>query len=198
MRPTFGAAKLGKTAHAAKAPGKLRRVPCDAREPLNHAAWARRVCAGCSVAALASAGWLFQISEPKRIGAPAQARPVGFHRRSRISRVAILGRSNGYCHSARTTRSAASPAETRSAQSGSEVPLVRAGRAELAPFGRSDMRRAFFRPALRFSAPSRQMGRRRTFGACRDRSPHVMTPPPPAVAAAEYRSRGRRFPVPHV
>ena len=31
MRPTFGAAKVGKTAHAAKAPGKLRRVPCDAR-----------------------------------------------------------------------------------------------------------------------------------------------------------------------
>jgi len=31
MRPTFVAAKVGKTAHAAKAPGKLRRVPCDAR-----------------------------------------------------------------------------------------------------------------------------------------------------------------------
>src|SRR6056297_2393846 len=31
MRPTFGAAKVGKTAHAAKAPGKLRRVPCVSR-----------------------------------------------------------------------------------------------------------------------------------------------------------------------
>ena len=31
MRPTFGAAKVGKTARAAKAPGKLRRVPCVSR-----------------------------------------------------------------------------------------------------------------------------------------------------------------------
>jgi len=31
MRPTFVAAKVGKTAHAAKAPGKLRRVPCVSR-----------------------------------------------------------------------------------------------------------------------------------------------------------------------
>src|SRR6056297_1800818 len=30
-RPTFGAAKVGKTARAAKAPGKLRRVRCDTR-----------------------------------------------------------------------------------------------------------------------------------------------------------------------
>jgi len=37
------------------------------------------------------------------------ARPEGFRRRSRISRVAPLGRSDGYCHSRRTTRSAASP-----------------------------------------------------------------------------------------
>src|SRR6056297_1745782 len=35
---------------------------------------------------------------------------------------------------------------------------VQAGRAELAPFGRSDMRRLFFRLALCFLAPSRQMG----------------------------------------
>ncbi len=155
------------------APGALR---CQGTS--EHSAWARRVCAGCSVAALASAVWLFQISEPKRSGAPAQARPFGFRRRSRISRVAILGRSDGYCHSDRNTRSAASPTETRSAQSDSEVPLVQAGRAELAPFGRSDMRRVFFRMALCFSAPSRQMGGRRTLGACQRVSSEYSVPPP--------------------
>ena len=106
---------------------RVRRVPPGPGEPLYHSARARRVCAGCSVAALASAVWLFQISEPKRIGAPAQAGPVGFRRRSRISRVATLSRSYGYCLSARTTRSAASPTETRSAQGGTEVPWHRRG-----------------------------------------------------------------------
>jgi len=62
------------------------------------------------------------MSEPKRGGGPAKARPEGFRRRSRISHVAPLGRSYGYCHSRRTARSAASPTETRSAQTCSEVP----------------------------------------------------------------------------
>jgi len=62
------------------------------------------------------------MSEPKQSGGPAKARPEGFRRKSRISRVATLGRSYGYCHSARTTRSAAFPTETRSAQGYSEVP----------------------------------------------------------------------------
>ena len=55
------------------------------------------------------------LSEPKRGGRP-QRRPVGFRRKSRISHVANLGRSYGYCHSACTARYAAFPTETRSAQ----------------------------------------------------------------------------------
>jgi len=64
------------------------------------------------------------MSESERCGAAAKARPEGFRRKCRISRVAILGRSYGYCHSARTTRSAAFPTETRSAQGYAEVPYT--------------------------------------------------------------------------
>ena len=104
MRPTFGAAKVGKTARAAKAPGKLRRVPC-----VSHS-----------------------------------ERPVP-----------------------------------------NSLPLV----AQTCGTGNP-------RSLLRYSAPSRQMGGRRTLGACRDRSPYVMSPHP-AVAAAEHcragRKKGRRM-----
>ena len=94
------------------------------REPLSKFARARRAFAGVSGLAWASVAWSFQMSEPKQGGGPAKARPVGFRRRSRISHVAPLGRSYGYCHSRRTARSAASPTETRSVQTCSEVPRV--------------------------------------------------------------------------
>ena len=48
--------------------------------------------------------------------------PYGFRRKSRISRVAPLRRSDGYCRSRRTTRSAAFPTETRSMHICPEVP----------------------------------------------------------------------------
>lgn len=66
--------------------------------------------------------WSFQTSESKRAGWPAKDRPCGFCRERRISRVAILGRGDGHCHSSRSTRSAAFPTETRFAQRGTEVP----------------------------------------------------------------------------
>ena len=105
MRPTFGAAKVGKTAHAAKAPGKLRRVPCVSRTE----------------------------------------RPVP-----------------------------------------NSLPLV----AQTCGTGMP-------RSLLRYSAPSRQMGGRRTLGACRSVSSERSEPAPPAVAAAEHcragRKKGRRM-----
>ena len=104
MRPTFGAAKTGKTAHAAKAPGKRRRVP--------------------------------RVSRTER--------PVP-----------------------------------------NSLPLV----AQTCGTGMP-------RSLLRYSAPSRQMGGRRTFGACRSVSSE-RSEPPPAVAAAEHcragRKKGRRM-----
>src|SRR6056297_877875 len=73
---------------------------------------------------------------------------------------------------------------------------VQAGRAELAPFGRSDMRRVFFRLALCFSAPSRQMGwppnlgwmSERMLPTFRARNPPS---PPPSIAAADGAFRFR-------
>jgi hypothetical protein len=93
-------------------------------EPLNNSARARRVFAGVSGSAWASAVWSFQMSEPKRGEGPAKARPEGFCRRGRISIVAPLGRSYGYCRSCRIERSAASPTKTRSVQSYSEAPQL--------------------------------------------------------------------------
>jgi len=94
MRPTFGAAKTGKTAHAAKAPGKRRRVP--------------------------------RVSRTER--------PVP-----------------------------------------NSLPLV----AQTCGTGMP-------RSLLRYSAPSRQMGGRRTFGACRsvssERSEPPLPSPPPSIA----------------
>ncbi|MEM7053714.1 MAG: hypothetical protein AAF446_04110 [Pseudomonadota bacterium] len=72
--------------------------------------------AGGSGLAWASAVWSLQISEFKRGGGPAKARPEGFRRESHIPRVVLLGRSYGYCHSHRTTRSAAFLTETRFVQ----------------------------------------------------------------------------------
>ena len=51
-------------------------VPDAPREPLNKSTRARRVFAGSAGVASASAVWSFQISEPKRDGWPAKARPV--------------------------------------------------------------------------------------------------------------------------
>jgi len=108
---------------------ELLRVESDGmlEEPLNNYGRARRVFAGGSGTVWASAVWSFQISESKRGGGSAKTRPVGFRRKSRISRVAPLGRSYGYCHSCRTTRPAALPTETRTEHSFSEAPkrLVR-------------------------------------------------------------------------
>ena len=53
---------------------------------------------------------------------PQRRVPYKFRRKRRISCAAPLGRSDGYCHSCRNTRSAAFPTETRSVQSYSEVP----------------------------------------------------------------------------
>src|SRR6056297_366120 len=78
--------------------GLARLIPADRRrsaawEPLNKPGRARRVCAGCSVAALASAVWLFQISEPKRIEAPAQASHFAVGYRAHSSRSPLWERT---------------------------------------------------------------------------------------------------------
>ena len=84
---------------------------------------ASRPCTlACAGPAWASVVWLFQMSESKRGGGPAKARREGFCRRGRISIVAPLGRSFGYCHSRRNERSAASLTKTPSAQIHAEAP----------------------------------------------------------------------------
>ena len=52
------------------------------------------------------------MSEPKRRRAPAEDRPSGFRRRSRISLATYLSRSFGYCRSIRHARPTVSPTET--------------------------------------------------------------------------------------
>ncbi len=97
------------------------------------------VFVGCTGVASASVVCSFQISESdghdkRRLGArracsglrsggpSRKAIVVTSGRRIRISHAANLGRSDGYCHPARCTRSADSPTETRSAQHCSEAP----------------------------------------------------------------------------
>ena len=98
--------------------------------------------AGATAPARVAPAWLGRaslgdgpISESKRGGDPAQARPEGFRRRSRVSRTACLGRSVGYCRSARRTQSAASPTERAPRSVGWRLPRSWGAKKSLASAG---------------------------------------------------------------